>query len=217
MPLPLASGTALCSFFFTAAWGTWLHWKGGSLEKNIVLPQCIGAMIFGFFGALTKFIVGAVALNVILALLIILAGIAAFRSFLRSIGMPQTLAELGGKEEDIKVIGIRHGEKMYETLLTNEECGNAIDMGNFYRVPADNRTLNYDKYIFVGFSALNEVETHLFDYVKREGKALFYWDYDTYYTKDALSIAQQSVSHFAKQEGLTAHAKSAVVRLEEEQ
>ena len=79
MPLPLASGTALCSFFFTAAWGTWLHWKGGSLEKNIVLPQCIGAMIFGFFGALTKFIVGAVALNVILALLIILAGIAAFR------------------------------------------------------------------------------------------------------------------------------------------
>ncbi len=79
MPLPLASGTALCSFFFTAAWGTWLHWKGGSLEKNIVLPQCIGAMIFGFFGALTKFIVGAVALNIILALLIILAGIAAFR------------------------------------------------------------------------------------------------------------------------------------------
>ena len=52
MPLPLASGTVLCSFFFTAAWGTWLHWKGGSLQKEIVLPQCIGAMIFGFFGAL---------------------------------------------------------------------------------------------------------------------------------------------------------------------
>ena len=52
----------------------------------------------------------------------------------------------GGKEEDIKVIGIRHGEKMYETLLTNEECANAIDMGNFYRVPADKRGLNYDKY-----------------------------------------------------------------------
>ena len=52
----------------------------------------------------------------------------------------------GGKKEDIKVIGIRHGEKMYETLLTNEECAKAVDMGNFYRVPADNRSLNYDKY-----------------------------------------------------------------------
>ena len=52
----------------------------------------------------------------------------------------------GGNKEDIKVIGIRHGEKIYETLLTNEECAKAIDMGNFYRVPADNRSLNYDKY-----------------------------------------------------------------------
>ena len=52
----------------------------------------------------------------------------------------------GGKKEDIKVIGIRHGEKMYETLLTNEECAKAVDMCNFYRVPADNRGLNYDKY-----------------------------------------------------------------------
>ena len=51
-----------------------------------------------------------------------------------------------GKAPEIKVIGIRHGEKMYETLLTNEECAKAVDMGNFYRVPADNRDLNYDKY-----------------------------------------------------------------------
>ena len=63
----------------------------------------------------------------------------------------QTQAEavcelFGGKKEDIKVIGIRHGEKVYETLLTNEECAKAIDMGKFYRVPADNRGLNYDKY-----------------------------------------------------------------------
>ena len=49
-------------------------------------------------------------------------------------------------EPEIKVIGIRHGEKMYETLLTNEECSKAEDMGDFYRVPADNRDLNYDKY-----------------------------------------------------------------------
>ena len=56
----------------------------------------------------------------------------------------------GGKKSDIKVIGIRHGEKMYETLLTKEECAKAVDMGNFYRVPADNRSLNYDKYFVEG-------------------------------------------------------------------
>ena len=67
----------------------------------------------------------------------------------------QTQAEavcelFGGKKEDIKVIGIRHGEKIYETLLTKEEAAKAIDMGNFYAVPADNRDLNYDKYFKEG-------------------------------------------------------------------
>lgn len=67
----------------------------------------------------------------------------------------QTQAEavcelFGGKKEEIKVIGIRHGEKMYETLLTKEEAAKAVDMGNFYRVPADNRDLNYDKYFKEG-------------------------------------------------------------------
>ena len=61
----------------------------------------------------------------------------------------------GGNKEEIKVIGIRHGEKMYETLLTNEECAKAIDMGNFYRVPADNRGLNYDKYFKDGDAKRN--------------------------------------------------------------
>ena len=61
----------------------------------------------------------------------------------------------GGKKENIKVIGIRHGEKMYETLLTNEECAHAIDMGNFYRVPCDKRGLNYDKYINKGDTERN--------------------------------------------------------------
>lgn len=61
----------------------------------------------------------------------------------------------GGKKEDIKVIGIRHGEKMYETLLTNEECAHAIDMGDFYRVPCDNRGLNYDKFFKEGDSKRN--------------------------------------------------------------
>lgn len=61
----------------------------------------------------------------------------------------------GGDKSNIKVIGIRHGEKMYETLLTNEECANAIDMGNFYRVPADKRGLNYDKYFKDGDTERN--------------------------------------------------------------
>ena len=55
-----------------------------------------------------------------------------------------------GTEPEIRVIGIRHGEKMYETLLTKEEAAKAIDMGNFYAVPADNRDLNYDKYFKEG-------------------------------------------------------------------
>ncbi len=60
--------------------------------------------------------------------------------------LAQAVKELFAPNTEIKVIGIRHGEKMYETLLTNEECANAIDMGDFYRVPADKRGLNYDKY-----------------------------------------------------------------------
>jgi len=75
----------------------------------------------------------------------------------------QTQAEavcelFGGKKEEIKVIGIRHGEKMYETLLTKEEAAKAIDMGNFYAVPADNRDLNYDKYFKEGDTKRAEIE-----------------------------------------------------------
>lgn len=74
----------------------------------------------------------------------------------------QTQAEavcelFGGKKEDIKIIGIRHGEKMYETLLTNEECAGAIDMGNFYCVPCDKRGLNYDKYFSKGNTNRNKL------------------------------------------------------------
>ncbi|HCJ07906.1 MAG TPA: UDP-glucose 4-epimerase [Lachnospiraceae bacterium] len=72
----------------------------------------------------------------------------------------QTQAEavcelFGGDKNNIKTIGIRHGEKMYETLLTNEECAHAIDMGNFYRVPCDKRGLNYDKYFSKGDAERN--------------------------------------------------------------
>ena len=64
--------------------------------------------------------------------------------------LAQAVKELFQSEDEIKVIGIRHGEKMYETLLTNEECSHAVDMGNFYRVPCDKRGLNYDKYFKEG-------------------------------------------------------------------
>ena len=89
----------------------------------------------------------------------------------------QAVCELfGGKKEDIKVIGIRHGEKMYETLLTNEECAKAVDMGNFYRVPADNRGLNYDKYFRVGdekrnvLTEFNSNNTRLLDVEETKAK-----------------------------------------------
>ena len=64
--------------------------------------------------------------------------------------LAQAVKELFHAENPIRVIGIRHGEKMYETLLTNEECAHAIDMGDFYRVPSDTRDLNYDKYFVQG-------------------------------------------------------------------
>ena len=84
----------------------------------------------------------------------------------------QTQAEavcelFGGKKADIKVIGIRHGEKMYETLLTNEECAKAVDMGNFYRVPADNRGLNYDKYFKEGETERNTLTEFNSDNTRR--------------------------------------------------
>ncbi|WP_270640925.1 nucleoside-diphosphate sugar epimerase/dehydratase [Longibaculum muris] len=64
--------------------------------------------------------------------------------------LAQAVKELFHADNEIKVIGIRHGEKMYETLLTDEECAHAMDMGSFYRVPADKRDLNYDKYFSEG-------------------------------------------------------------------
>ncbi|MDD4494275.1 MAG: polysaccharide biosynthesis protein [Eubacteriales bacterium] len=64
--------------------------------------------------------------------------------------LAQAVKELFHSKDEIKIIGIRHGEKMYETLLTNEECAHATDMGNFYRVPCDKRDLNYEKYFTEG-------------------------------------------------------------------
>lgn len=71
--------------------------------------------------------------------------------------LARAVCELFNPSTEIKVIGIRHGEKLYETLLTNEECSNAVDMGDFYRVPADNRGLNYDKYFTDGDTQRNKL------------------------------------------------------------
>ena len=69
--------------------------------------------------------------------------------------LANAVVELFDPGHEIKVIGIRHGEKMYETLLTNEECAHAHDMGDFYRVPCDKRGLNYDKYFTQGDAERN--------------------------------------------------------------
>ena len=94
--------------------------------------------------------------------------------------LAKAVCELFDKENKtkIKIIGIRHGEKMYETLLTNEECANAIDMGNFYRVPSDKRDLNYDKYFKEGdenrnmLSEFNSNNTDLLDVEQVKEKLL---------------------------------------------
>lgn len=81
-------------------------------------------------------------------------------------------------KSEIHIIGMRHGEKMYETLLTNEECAGAIDMGNFYRVPADKRGLNYDKYFKMGdrtrnlFTEFNSNNTELLNVQEVKDKLL---------------------------------------------
>jgi len=71
--------------------------------------------------------------------------------------LAQAVKELFHADNPVRVIGIRHGEKMYETLLTNEECVHAIDMGDFYRVPSDSRDLNYDKYFVEGNQERNKL------------------------------------------------------------
>lgn len=92
--------------------------------------------------------------------------------------LAKAVTELFAPGHEIKVIGIRHGEKMYETLLTNEECANAVDMGEFYRVPCDKRDLNYDKYFKDGdterntLTEFNSSNTELLDVEQVKEKLL---------------------------------------------
>lgn len=103
--------------------------------------------------------------------------------------LAQAVAELFHPGHEVKVIGIRHGEKMYETLLTNEECAHAEDMGDFYRVPCDKRDLNYDNYFKNGntertkFSEFNSSNTELLD-VEQVKEKLLRLDY----IRDELSM-----------------------------
>ena len=102
--------------------------------------------------------------------------------------LAQAVKELFHAENEIKVIGIRHGEKMYETLLTNEECANAIDLGDFYRVPCDKRDLNYDRYFKDGnvernpLTEFNSNNTKLLDVEQVKEKLL-----SLQYIRDELS------------------------------
>ena len=106
--------------------------------------------------------------------------------------LAKAVTELFAPETEIKVIGIRHGEKMYETLLTNEECANALDLGDFYRVPADKRGLNYDKYFSDGdkernpLTEFNSSNTELLDVAAVKKKLL-----TLQYIRDELAAMQQ--------------------------
>jgi len=74
--------------------------------------------------------------------------------------LAQALKELFAKDSAIKVIGTRHGEKLYESLVSREEMAKAEDMGRYYRIPADNRDLNYKKYFVEGEERINEFDDY---------------------------------------------------------
>lgn len=109
----------------------------------------------------------------------------------------ETLAKavtgLFAPEHEIRVIGIRHGEKMYEALLTNEECAHAEDLGDFFRVPCDNRGLNYDKYFTKGdvernvLSEFNSNNTELLNVEQVKEKLL-----SLQYIRDELKAWEES-------------------------
>ena len=106
--------------------------------------------------------------------------------------LAKAVTELFDPGHEIRVIGIRHGEKLYETLLTNEECAHAMDLGNFYRVPCDKRDLNYDKYFTQGsvernvLTEFNSNNTELLDVEQVKEKLL-----ELQYIRDELAAKEQ--------------------------
>ena len=86
--------------------------------------------------------------------------------------LAKAIIELKGKKADIQYIGTRHGEKLYEVLVTKEDMVKAVDMGNYFRIPADNRDLNYDKYVNKGsklFEVAEEYNSHNTERLDVEG------------------------------------------------
>ncbi len=106
--------------------------------------------------------------------------------------LAQAVKELFHADNEIKTIGIRHGEKMYETLLTNEECANAVDMGNFYRVPCDKRNLNYSKFFTDGNTSRNILN----EFNSNNTQIL-----DVEHVKEKLLLLQYIQNELAAQEG----------------
>ncbi|WP_323004579.1 polysaccharide biosynthesis protein [Denitromonas sp.] len=74
--------------------------------------------------------------------------------------LAQALKELLGRDNPVKIIGTRHGEKLYESLVSREEMAKAEDMGRYYRIPADNRDLNYKKYFVEGERRISELDDY---------------------------------------------------------
>lgn len=74
--------------------------------------------------------------------------------------LAQALKELLGRDNPVRVIGTRHGEKLYESLVSREEMAKAVDMGRYYRIPADNRDLNYQKYFVEGEERISELDDY---------------------------------------------------------
>jgi len=74
--------------------------------------------------------------------------------------LAEALKQLFGKSNEVKVIGTRHGEKLYESLVSREEMAKAEDMGRYYRIPADNRDLNYKKYFVEGEQRISELDDY---------------------------------------------------------
>jgi len=74
--------------------------------------------------------------------------------------LAKALIELYSADKDMKYIGVRHGEKLFETLVNREDMVKAEDLGNYYRIPADNRNLNYDQYFTDGNNSISEIEEY---------------------------------------------------------
>ncbi len=75
--------------------------------------------------------------------------------------LARAIKELFNADNEIKIIGARHGEKLYETLLTREEMAHAEDLGGYCRIPSDNRDLNYNKYFIEGQPRITRMFTNL--------------------------------------------------------